>query len=57
MNDLHERLIARQSDEELERKWAKAEGRHSNQFWTQEWLDVAKRRAKHIAEYFRDTME
>jgi hypothetical protein len=26
---------------ELERKWNKAKGRHSNQFWTAEWLDLA----------------
>ena len=50
--DLHKRLIARQSDEELERKWAKAEGRWSNRYWAQEWLDVAYRRAKRLAEYF-----
>ena len=31
---------------ELERKWKKAKGRHSNQFWAVEWLDLAIRRAE-----------
>ncbi len=45
MTELHERLVALQSDAELERKWRKAQGRWSNQYWAQEWLDVARRRA------------
>lgn len=45
---LHQRLIARQSDAELERKWEIARGRHSNQLWAQEWLDLADRRAKRL---------
>jgi hypothetical protein len=45
---LHERLIALQSDEEIARKWVKAQGRWSNHYWAQEWLDVADRRAKHL---------
>lgn len=44
--DLHKRLVAKQPDAELERKWAKAKGRWSNQYWAFEWLDVAERRAK-----------
>jgi hypothetical protein len=48
---LHERLIALQSDEELERKWRKAEGRWSNRYWAQEWLDLADRQAQHMYEY------
>lgn len=32
----------RQSIEELERKWRKAEGRWSNQYWSAEWLDLAE---------------
>ena len=48
--DLHARLIARQSDAELERKWCKAEGRWSNRYWAQEWLDVAGRRAQRLWE-------
>jgi len=31
---------------ELERKWNKAKGRHSNRFWCTEWLDLAHARAK-----------
>jgi len=26
---------------EIKRKWEKAKGRHSNQYWTAEWLDFA----------------
>jgi len=37
---------------ELERKWLKAKGRHSNQFWCQEWLDLAYARAKLWYELF-----
>lgn len=47
---LHERLVELQSDDELERKWVKAKGRHSNQFWAQELLDVARRRGARLAE-------
>jgi hypothetical protein len=46
--ELHKRLISRQSDEELERKWSIAQGRHSNQYWAQEWLDLAHRRAERL---------
>lgn len=31
----------KQPIEELERKWNKAKGRHSNQYWTAECLDLA----------------
>jgi hypothetical protein len=55
--DLHARLIARQSDEELERKWNKAAGRWSNQFWAQEWLDVAHRRADKLVKFFNSVKE
>lgn len=48
MKTLHERLIDKQSDEELEKKWQIAKGRHSNQYWAQEWLDVAHRRAERL---------
>jgi hypothetical protein len=51
--ELHSRLIARQSDAELERKWKKAQGRHSNRFWTQECLDVAGREADRLILYFK----
>ena len=37
---------------ELERKWNKAQGRHSNQFWCQEWLDLAHARADKTARFF-----
>jgi hypothetical protein len=49
---LHARLIARQSDAELERKWEKARGRWSNRYWAQEWLDVAHREAEKLDLYF-----
>jgi hypothetical protein len=34
-----------QSEEELERKWNKAQGRWTNRYWAQEWLDLAAHRA------------
>lgn len=43
--ELHAKLIALQPMEELERKWKKAKGRHSNRFWAAEWIDLAERRA------------
>lgn len=50
--DLHAALIALQPKAELERKWTKAQGRHSNQYWTQEWLDLASREGAELAAYF-----
>ena len=35
----------KQPIEELERKWNKAKGRHSNAYWCIEWLDLAAARA------------
>ena len=46
--DLHERLIARQSDAELERKSAKSVRRG---IWTQEEMDAADREAKRLHEF------
>ncbi len=41
--------------EELERKWNKAKGRHSNRYWCAEWLDLAAARAKIMYEsFFKD---
>ena len=54
---LHKRLIVRQSDDELERKWRKAEGRWSNRYWAQEWLDFAVRQAKRLVDYFASKSE
>ena len=54
--NLHERLIARQTDEELERKADKACMRRGK-LWTQEELDAADREAEKLAAYFRDAME
>ena len=45
---IHGRLIARQSDAELERKAKKARERAN--LWTQEELDAADRRAERIME-------
>lgn len=42
----------KQPIEELERKWNKAKGRHSKQFWTSEWLDLANARAKEFVKSF-----
>jgi hypothetical protein len=50
---LHARLIALQSDSELERKWVKAKGRWSNQYRSQEWLDLADRQAKHLYDFLK----
>lgn len=41
----------KQPIEELERKWEKAKGRHSNAFWCDEWLDLAYARAKKWYEF------
>ena len=41
-----------QSLEELERKWLKAKGRHSNAFWSAEWLDLAHKRAEKLWKWF-----
>jgi hypothetical protein len=35
-----------QPEAELERKWNKARGRHSNSFYIMEWLDLAWVRAE-----------
>lgn len=45
---LHARLMARQPKAELERKWAKAQGRWSNRYWAQELLDLADREAEEM---------
>ena len=37
---------------ELERKWNKAKGRHSNAFWCDEWLDLAAARAEEMYKFF-----
>lgn len=37
---------------ELERKYNKAKGRHSNQFWCVEWLDLAHARAREMSRFF-----
>lgn len=50
---LHARLIARQSDAELELKYERSKGRHDNQFWSQEWLDLAHRRAERLYDELR----
>lgn len=49
---LHERLIARQSDAELDRKAAKA---RTKAIWTQEEIDAIKRRASRMVDWFRDS--
>lgn len=49
---LHARLIARQPLSELWRKYHKARGRWSKVSWSQEWLDVAQRRADILYRFF-----
>jgi hypothetical protein len=49
-DDLHHRLVALQSDEELERKARKAVTRSN--IWTQEELDAADREADRMFRYF-----
>ena len=39
----------RQPLAELERKWNKARGRHSNRYWIQEWVDLADARGREMA--------
>lgn len=43
--------------EELERKWNKAKGRHSRQFWCMEWIDLAHARAKVMWETLKPLCE
>lgn len=38
---------------ELERKWKKAKGRWSNQYWSAEWIDLAEKRADEMMEKLR----
>lgn len=38
----------KQPIEELERKWMKARGRHSNAYWCLEWLDLAHARGEEM---------
>ena len=33
---------------ELQRKWDKAKGRHSNHYWTVEWLDLCYAKAEEL---------
>ena len=44
----------RQPIAELERKWNKAKGRHSNRYWIAEWLDLAYAKGKALARRFKD---
>jgi len=37
---------------ELERKWNKAKGRHSNAYWCAEWLDLASAKGKELYRKF-----
>jgi len=48
--ELHKKLIARQSKEELKRKALKAEQRS---LYTQEWLDYADREAEELYQFFK----
>lgn len=47
--ELHRRLVARQTDEELNRKQKKAWTKH---YWTQEDIDAADRYADRLHSYF-----
>ena len=38
--------------DELARKWNKAKGRHSNKFWSAEWLDLSHASTKVFARFF-----
>ena len=42
----------KQPIEELERKWKKSKGRHSNAYWSQEWIDLAMARAEELDKFF-----
>ncbi len=39
--------------EELQRKYNKAKGRHSNAFWMAEELDIAFKRAEEMYKFFK----
>jgi hypothetical protein len=55
MTRIHDRLIANQSLEELERKNNKA--RRKPAIWTQEAIDLVKRRGERLATYFKTKEE
>ena len=48
--ELHKRLIAKQSLEELKRKAYKADQKG---IWTQEWIDYADREAEELYQFFK----
>lgn len=49
-DELHKRLVDRQSLDELKRKQRKAQTKH---YWTQEDIDLANREAKRLHERLR----
>lgn len=53
MSDLHSRLVAKLSDDELERRAKRAYGKCGRHYWLQETLDWADRRAQRMVEYFK----
>ena len=56
MKEREERIAEYRCDkslDELERKWRKAKGRHSNRFWCIEQLDLARAVAREFAKIFR----
>ena len=48
---------SRQPIAELERKWMKARGRHSNSYWSAEWLDLASARGRILLQKLRPSLE
>jgi hypothetical protein len=48
---------ANQPIEELERKWNKAQGRHSNHFWCTEWIDLAMCKGKKWKQFFDENLK
>ena len=52
VQDILEKERRKQPVEELERKWNKAKGRHSNAYWCCEWLDLAHARAIKMCNFF-----
>lgn len=42
----------KKSVKELERKWIKAKGRYSNQYWCAEEIDLAKAKGRELEKLF-----
>lgn len=54
---VHEKLVERMSDEELERKAELSFGRAAKNYWTQEEIDACRRRGFRLWQHLNGTWE